>query len=223
METTAAEFYRLARFPRVIGTIDCTLIKMDSPGGTDAEIYRTRKQFFGMNVQTVSDATLKIRDIVARWPGSSYDETIFNNSSLKQRFEAGLFKDYLLIGDCCSGYHLRPYLMTKLQDINVEAENLYNESIIRTRNVVERQYGVRKRRFPILILGMRLDLHTIMAIIVATDVLHNIAIEENEAIPEEWIDHSEDEEINEQGNVGYDNRSGQVVRQMLINEYFANL
>ncbi|CAH1983984.1 unnamed protein product [Acanthoscelides obtectus] len=27
-------------------------------------------------------------------------------------------------------------LMTKLQDINVEAENLYNESIIRTRNVV---------------------------------------------------------------------------------------
>ncbi|CAH2003194.1 unnamed protein product [Acanthoscelides obtectus] len=40
METTAAEFYRLARFPRVIGAIDCTLIKMDSPGGTDAEIYR---------------------------------------------------------------------------------------------------------------------------------------------------------------------------------------
>ncbi|CAH1983983.1 unnamed protein product [Acanthoscelides obtectus] len=60
-------------------------------------------------------------------------------------------------------------------------------------------------------------------IIVATVVLHNIAIEENEAIPEEWIDHSEDEEINEQGDVRYDNRSGQVDKQMLINEYFANL
>ncbi|CAH2015230.1 unnamed protein product [Acanthoscelides obtectus] len=80
----------------------------------------------------------------------------------------------------------------------------------RTRNVVERQYGVWKRRFPILKLGMRLDVHTVMAIIVATAVLHNIAIEENEAISEEWIDHFEDEEINEQGDVRYDNRSGQV-------------
>ncbi|CAH2016839.1 unnamed protein product [Acanthoscelides obtectus] len=111
--------------------------------------------------------------------------------------------------------HLRPYLMTKLQDINMEAENLNNESIIRTRNVVETQHGDWKRRFPILKLGMRLDLHTIMAIIIATAVLHNIAIEENEAIPEEWIDHSEDEEINEQGDVRYDNRSGQTLAEQL--------
>ncbi|VEN47183.1 unnamed protein product, partial [Callosobruchus maculatus] len=86
LEVTAAEFYRKARFPRVIGAIDCTLIRIDSPGGDDAEIY-SRKQFFGVNVQTVSDCRLRIRIIVARWPGSTHDETIFNNNRLKRQFE----------------------------------------------------------------------------------------------------------------------------------------
>nr|CAH7738343.1 unnamed protein product [Callosobruchus chinensis] len=223
LEMVAAEFYRIARFPRVIGAIDCTLIRMDKPGGEDSEIYRTRKHFFGINVQTVSDSSLRIRDIVARWPGSTHDETIFNNSNLKRRFEAGYFRNYLLVGD--AGYHLRPYLMTKLQNINTPAENLYNESIIRTRNVVERQYGVWKRRFPVLKLGMRLNVNTIMAVIVATAVLHNMAIEENEDIPADWMANSshEDDEVSNQ-NVGtQENQSGQFVRELLINEHFSNL
>ncbi|KAJ8950839.1 hypothetical protein NQ317_007942 [Molorchus minor] len=36
-------FYEKARFPRVIGSIDCTHIKIQSPGGEDAEIFRNRK------------------------------------------------------------------------------------------------------------------------------------------------------------------------------------
>nr|CAH7738346.1 unnamed protein product [Callosobruchus chinensis] len=183
LEMVAAEFYRIARFPRVIGAIDCTLIRMDKPGGEDSEIYRTRKHFFGINVQTVSDSSLRIRDIVARWPGSTHDETIFNNSNLKRRFEAGYFRNYLLVGD--AGYHLRPYLMTKLQNINTPAENLYNESII----------------------------------------LHNMAIEENEDIPADWMANSshEDDEVSNQ-NVGtQENQSGQFVRELLINEHFSNL
>ncbi|VEN53564.1 unnamed protein product, partial [Callosobruchus maculatus] len=213
-EILATEFYRVARFPKVIGAIDCTLIRIQNPGGEDAEIYRTRKQYFGYNVQTVSDPSLKIRDIVARWPGSTHDETIFNNSQLKQHFESGHYGNYFLVGD--SGYRLRPYLMTKLMSCTTEAHNLFNESIIRTRNVVERQYGVWKRRFPILSLGMRLQKRTIKAIIVATAVLHNLAILENEGIPEDWIEHAENEEdvgepVGEQGHGGQD-QSGQMTR-----------
>jgi hypothetical protein len=44
----------------------------------------------------------------------------------------------MLIGD--SGYAIEPFLMAKLQETQTPAENLYNESILRTRNVVERQY-----------------------------------------------------------------------------------
>lgn len=67
MQRAAQAFYMLASFPRVIGAIDCTLIPIDSIGGRDAEIYRCRKGYFALNVQTVCDAQLKIRNIVARW------------------------------------------------------------------------------------------------------------------------------------------------------------
>nr|CAI5849882.1 unnamed protein product [Callosobruchus analis] len=46
-------------------------------------------------------------------------------------------------------------------------------SATRTRNSVERQYGVWKRRFPVLAIGMRQQ-HC--NIIIATAVLYNIAI-----------------------------------------------
>jgi hypothetical protein len=32
--------------PRVIGAIDCTRIRVESPGGPNAEIFRNRKSFF---------------------------------------------------------------------------------------------------------------------------------------------------------------------------------
>ncbi|KAK5650446.1 hypothetical protein RI129_001475 [Pyrocoelia pectoralis] len=150
MDIAAQEFHAIASFPRTIGAIDGTLIRINSPGGVDAEIYRCRKSYFSLNVQTVSDANLKIKDIVARWPVLS----------LKRQFENGRYGRFLLIGH--SGYTLEPYLMTKVHATRTPAENLYNESIIRTRNVVERQYGVWKRRFPILSTGMKVKLRTVM-------------------------------------------------------------
>lgn len=59
----------------------------------------------------------------------------------------------------------------------------YNEAHIKTRNVVERQYGVIKRRFPVLALGIRLKLQTAVNVILACCVLHNICILRNERPP----------------------------------------
>ncbi|XP_044764538.1 putative nuclease HARBI1 [Coccinella septempunctata] len=55
-------FYSIARFPRVIGVIDCTQthITIKSPGGDNAEYYRDRHGNFSMNVQTDVDHELKI-------------------------------------------------------------------------------------------------------------------------------------------------------------------
>lgn len=44
-------FYNIARFPKCIGSIDCTHIRIQSPGGDQAEIYRNRKSYFSLNVQ----------------------------------------------------------------------------------------------------------------------------------------------------------------------------
>lgn len=109
-----------------------------------------------------------------------------------------------------------------------ESEQLYNESHIRTRNTIERLFGVLKRRFPVLAYGLRLKLQTNLAVIVATTVLHNIAINMNEEHPpapeniilEELNYLIQMEQIpplhnNDVGNFNY--------RDELIDQYFSHL
>ncbi|KAI4455445.1 hypothetical protein MML48_9g00016292 [Holotrichia oblita] len=127
------KFYDVASFPRVIGAIDCTHIKIESP---------------------VS----------------------------------------LFIGD--SGYPNKPYLFTPLLNPVSPEEQLYNEAHIRTRNKIERCFGVLKRRFPVLAYGCRLKLETVQAVIVATVVLYNFIKENGNDIvpplPEELDQHAFD-------------------------------
>ncbi|KAI4454351.1 dna mismatch repair protein mlh pms mutl [Holotrichia oblita] len=54
---------------------------------------------------------------------------------------------------------------------------------IKTRNTVERQYSIWKRRFPILSLAMRVNNDLAKMIVVATAMLHNIPIEMKEPTP----------------------------------------
>jgi len=133
-------------------------------------------------VQAICNANLEIIDIVARWQGSVHDATIFNNSRIRALFEAGTFGNALLLGD--SGYPLRSYLMTSLQNPRTRAEQLYNESHIRTRNIIERLFGIWKRRFPILALGSRFQkVQNVLSVIVATAILHNIARRAGDVLP----------------------------------------
>ncbi|XP_071646583.1 putative nuclease HARBI1 [Temnothorax longispinosus] len=167
------EFYQTAKFIRVVGCMDCTHVKIQSYGGETSELYRNRKGFFSVNVQVIINARLEIIDIVARWPGSTHDSTIFNHSRIKTLFELGTFGDGLLLGD--SGYPNLPYLMTPVLNPTTPAEHLYNEAQIRTRSKIERCFGIWKRRFAVLSIGTRF--HTVkraLPVIVATAVLHNI-------------------------------------------------
>jgi len=108
---------------------------------------------------------MKIIDIVARWPGSVHDATIFQHSRLHRRLEEGEFDSGILLGD--SEYPIKKYLFTSLLNPATAAKNLYNNSHIRTRNIVERVFEVWKRRFPVLSLGIRVKIQTAQDIIVA--------------------------------------------------------
>ncbi|XP_075742733.1 putative nuclease HARBI1 [Rhipicephalus microplus] len=48
---TMVEFYRIAKFPGVTGCIDCTHVRIKSPGGPNGEVYCNRKGYFYINVQ----------------------------------------------------------------------------------------------------------------------------------------------------------------------------
>nr|CAH7766112.1 unnamed protein product [Callosobruchus chinensis] len=79
-------FYERARLPKIIGSIDCTHVKIQSPGGAHAELYRNRKGYFSINVQTVASTSLKILDIVARWPGSVHDKLYLTIQQLNEDY-----------------------------------------------------------------------------------------------------------------------------------------
>lgn len=81
-----------------MGAIDCTHVKIQSPGGENVEVFRIRKEYFSINVQAMCSADLKILDVVARWPGSTHDSTIFNNSRCRARMENGEFQNSILLG-----------------------------------------------------------------------------------------------------------------------------
>lgn len=100
------EFYNRARLPRIIRAIDCTHILIQSPGGRHAENFRNRKGYFSFNVQTVASENLKIINIVARWPGSTHDQT-----TLRQSLVAGDFGNSLIVAD--SGYANTPFSNNK--------------------------------------------------------------------------------------------------------------
>ncbi|KAK4887402.1 hypothetical protein RN001_003673 [Aquatica leii] len=183
---SSVEFFRIARFPRVVGAIDCTHIKLQSPGGDNAENFRNRKGYFSLNVQAICDSKTCFVDVVARWPRAVHDTHIFNNSAIMM-FESGEMGSHLLLGD--SGYPLRSYLLTPIDEPRTEAETVYNEAHIRTRNVIERTFGIWKRRFPVLSIGLLCRLQLAQKIIIAAAILHNIACQNNDdLLVEEGVD-----------------------------------
>jgi len=70
----------------------------------------------------------------------------------------GKWGNSLIVAD--SGYKNTNRIVTPFINPKRNIEDLYSESIIKTRNSVEQTHGVLKRRFPILSLGLRLKLIT---------------------------------------------------------------
>lgn len=169
-------------------------------------------------MQTIACPNLKIMDVVARWPGSCHDQTIFKKSQIYYNLINGKWGNSLIVAD--SGYANSLHVVTPFLNPQNDIEELYNESIIRTRNPVERSYGVLKRRFPVLSLGLRLKLETTQAVIVACCVLHNIACDNNDIDPP-ILDIILPE--NENINIEEQQPNGENARQQLIQEYFSHL
>lgn len=229
----AQHFYTYAGFPGVCGTIDCTHIPiLQSPSKNIGERFRNRKGYFSINVQTICDNNLVIRDIVARWPGSVHDATIFDNSHVRLIFETEQIQRGLtLLGD--NGYPLRNYLMTPLLRPITRQELRYNRSHKTTRNSIERVYGIWKRRFPCLSMGLRTHTQRTLTIIVATAVLHNIAVQIKDLQPpddialkdfleQQKIHNYQNEDIEYQPNhyIPQNDHSANAFRNSLIQNHF---
>jgi hypothetical protein len=81
------EFFRIARFPGVIGAIDCKHVRITCPLGEHKNVYINRKGYTSLNVQAICDANMMFTNVVARWYGSAHDSRIYNESRIKHVLE----------------------------------------------------------------------------------------------------------------------------------------
>ena len=87
------------------------------------------------------------------------------------------------------------------------------------RGVVERAFGILKRRFPCLTLGLRTKLDTTYAIIVAVVCLHNMAVRGDEPLLEDEILPLPLPQPQDQNNGPLDRR-GNMTRRRIIQDHF---
>ncbi|KAI4455537.1 hypothetical protein MML48_9g00013212 [Holotrichia oblita] len=186
LDTLRRMFYEQYNFPGIIGCIDCTHIAIFPSRVEDPEypehLYLNRKGYHSINVQLVCDSNMTIININARYPVSTNDAFIWNNSNLQRSLRRNLHaagnSDYYLLGD--SGYPLRSWLMTPIEEEPAphSPEFRYSASHKMIRSIIERCNGVLKMRWRCLLKHRVLHYAPDHAckIINACAVLHNLCI-----------------------------------------------
>ena len=111
-------------------------------------------------------------------PGRCHDANVLRESQLWRSFEVAgnrPFDGAVILGD--SAYPLRQWLITPFPGDPDGAKGRFNVSHMRTRNVVERAFGVIKNRFSALKTTLRLkDPRDSASIIESAVILHNLCI-----------------------------------------------
>jgi hypothetical protein len=170
------DFMKIANFPCVAGALDgCHVIV--TPPADDEMSYVNRHHSHSINMLAVCGPDLTFFYVNAEHPGSCHDGHVIRYSKLWRTFEDGSlpFPGAVMLGD--SAYALRPWLLTPFPGQPEGAKLRYNVAHLRTRNVIERAFGVLKARFYSLKTGIRLkDPAEASKLIVACAILHNLCV-----------------------------------------------
>ena len=173
----AQDFLKIGGFPKVAGCIDGTHVNI-LPPSKDEVSFLNRHHQHSINALAVAGPDLTIYYLNANYPGRSHDSKVLRDSPLWRMFEvAGRrpFEGAVLLGD--SAYPLRPWLLTPFPGDPDGAKARFNVAHIRTRNVVERAFGVIKNRFSALKTGLRLkNVNECSNMITSAIILHNLCI-----------------------------------------------
>ena len=153
------------------------------PIGRDPLRFLNRKGFYSINEQVVGGYDRRIYDINLRAPGSYHDATTWLLAEPKAWFETRFPQRYVL-GD--SAYAQSDVLMTPYSEPESRQDDnkcLYNIRHSGSRvEMTENIYGMLKRRFPI-VKCLRVDLGNAMNIIICTAILHNMALDFQDDLP----------------------------------------
>ncbi|XP_071804951.1 putative nuclease HARBI1 [Asterias amurensis] len=221
VQGTQRDFFAKAGFPQIVGAVDGTHVCLHGCNlGENEHIFVNRKGKHSINIQLICDVKFMITNVVARWPGSTHDSRILQESRIGQLFERGQLQG-ILLGD--SGYPVRPWLMTPLANPATNGERAYNRSQTTTRAVIEQVNGQLKNKFRCLLgHGMQIIPERACDVIVACCVLFNISKELREPHLDPENDQEDGAEDNED-NEDNDNAAavtGAAAREEIINNFF---
>ena len=173
-------------FENCIGALDGCHVSAVTEDG----LWRNRKGWMSQNVLGVVNFDLTFSYILAGWEGSAHDGDVIRDA-LGKGLCTPPGKFYL--GD--AGYALTPYCLTPFRGVRYHLKEwaqgnrapqnykeLYNLRHSNVRNVVERSFGIIKKRFPILTHMRSYPLHIQVDIVKTCFMLHNyIRVNRDEA------------------------------------------
>jgi hypothetical protein len=150
-------------FKDCIGALDGThlpAVVTNAEAGEDVTKWRNRKGWISQNVLGVVDFLGRYTYTLAGWEGSAHDGRVLEHAVDDRRFKRPAGKFYL--GD--AGYELCDFCLTPFRGVRYHLKDwdrvgnkpknykeLFNLRHSSLRNVVERSYGVVKKRFPLLV------------------------------------------------------------------------
>jgi DDE superfamily endonuclease len=144
--------------------------------------YRNRKSYLSTNVLAACTFDLKFCYIYSGWEGSANDQRVLQDAMDRGGFEAPYSKYFL--GD--AGYVNKGTILTPFRNVKYHLKEqlgsedppenpkeLWNLRHASLRNVIERIFGVLKKRFPILDTSRRFPLATQFRLVHALCAVHN--------------------------------------------------
>ncbi|KAL2319923.1 hypothetical protein Fmac_028892 [Flemingia macrophylla] len=169
-------------FKDCLGAIDGTHVQVKVPT-SDAPRFRGRKDWPTQNVFAACDFDMKFTYVLGGWEGTTSDSRILKDA-LSRQDPLIIPQGKYYLGD--AGFMLKRQILTPYRGVRYHLKEysrrgphnhreLFNHRHSSLRNVIERTFGVLKKRFPIIASGTEphYSLNTMTNIILACCILHN--------------------------------------------------
>lgn len=145
-------------FTDCIGALDGTHIDVHLPPQDQAR-YRNRKGHLSQNVLAACNFEMQFSYILSGWEGSAHDGTVLRDATFNHGFKTPVGRywlgdagysnaDTVLVPYRSTRYHLKEQRLSGQKPEN--SKELFNLRHASLRNVIERIFGVVKRKYQIL-------------------------------------------------------------------------
>jgi len=179
----STRYFQNSSTQNCLGALDGTHVHITAPSSDKAK-YRNRKGVTSQNVLVACTFDMRICFVLSGWEGSASDGTIFDDARTHglsippNKFylaDAGFaLSDALLVPYRGVRYHLREWEASKARPSDYR--ELFNLRHSSARTVIERTFGVIKRRFKMFQARTEYPLKTQAQVIPALCALHNFIL-----------------------------------------------